>query len=140
MKQIKGIVILIVVAMLVSFVSIGCRTMKGMKSEPLSEGEERIFTADYNQVLKATQESMPTVGLQMEDTKEIDGNTWMILARESSSMFSYGTLVRVVVVKLDSNRTIVRVITKRKGALNIGATGDFSPQIFSAINLKLASK
>lgn len=140
MKQIKGIVILIAVAMLISFVTIGCRTIEGMKNEPLSQGEERIFNADYNQVLKATQESIPAVGLQIEETKEIDGNTWMILARESSSMFSYGTLVRVVVVKLDSNRTAVRVITKRKGALNIGATGDFSPQIFSTINLKLVGK
>ena len=140
MKRIKVIVILTAMVVLISFVAAGCRTMAGMKDEPLGEGEKRIFSADYNQVLKATQEAIPAVGLQMEETTEIKGDTWMILARESSSMFSYGTLVRIVVVKLDNNQAEVRVVTKRKGALNIGATGDFSQQLFSAINLKLARK
>jgi hypothetical protein len=144
MKQIKGIISLIAMMVLIILGSIGCRTLEGMKSEPLNEGEERIFNADYNQVLKAAQESIPVVGLQIEETKEINGSTWMILAKESGStgvfVSSYGTLVRVVIEKMDSNRTVVRVISKRKLATNIGATGDFSQQIFSTMNVKLAGK
>ncbi len=114
-----------------------CATTNKMRTAPLSAGVPRIFTADYNRVLKVAQEAVVEAGLMIEDVNQVNDKAWMIIGKKGASGWSVGELVRVVVEEMNDAKTIVRVYTKRRLATNITAKGDYSQSILSNIDLKL---
>ena len=64
----------------------------------------------------------------------------MIVAKKGTSAWSWGELVRVVVQKSASDRTTVRVLSRRRMATNVTAKGDYSDTIFSNIELALGDE
>ena len=115
----------------------GCATTSSIQNAPLHAGISRTFTNDYETVLKATREALVESGLNIERATEVDEDNYMIIGKKSTSAFSWGELVRVVITKVDENETTVRVYTKRKVGTNIAAKGDYSNSVLSNIELKL---
>ncbi len=131
----KGFKLFSVILLLMYLV--GCASKSSIQREPLHTGKERRFQADFNKTLDAAQEAMIASGLQIESSTKIDADSYMLVGKKSGSLWSWGELVRVVVIKEDAQTTVVRVITKRRVSANITAKGDYSEAIFSNIELKL---
>jgi len=110
---------------------IGCASKSSIQREPLHAGKERRFQADFNKTLEAAHEAMIASGLQIESNTKIDANTYMLIGKKGGSLWSWGELVRVAVIKEDAQTTIVRVVPKRRVSANITAKGDYSEAIFS---------
>jgi hypothetical protein len=131
----KGFKFFSVILLLVYLV--GCASKSSIQSEPLHAGKERRFQSDFNKTLEAAHEAMIASGLQIESNNKIDENTYMLIGKKGGSLWSWGELVRVIVIREDAQTTIVRVVTKRRVSANITAKGDYSDAIFSDIELKL---
>ena len=131
----KGFRVLSVISLLVFLV--GCASKSSIQREPLHAGKEKRFQADFNKTLEAAHEAMIASGLQVESNTKIDENTYMLIGKKGTSLWSWGELVRVVVIKEDAETTVVRVVSKRRVSANITAKGDYSEAIFSNIELKL---
>ena len=117
----------------------GCASMAGLRTEPMTAGESRNFDADFDRVVDAALQSIKQEGLQIEESYKPNAKTWVILSWKGASAMSWGELVRVVVEKTADEATAVRVITKRKSALSVTAKGDYSQSIFSGISVALKS-
>ena len=135
MKTKKYLTLLIIGICIVLFS--GCRSVSSIRDVSLSEGPSQVFNADYNKVLKVIPEAISESGISIEETKQIDDKTYMIIGEKSADAFQWGSVVRVIIEKTSKNKTTVRVYTQKKQALNITARGDFSKAIFSNIELKL---
>jgi hypothetical protein len=114
-----------------------CSSQSSVQNAPLHAGVARTFEAEYNKTLGAAREAAVEAGLQIESATQVDPSTYMIMCKAGTSAFSWGEIVRLVVVKEADASTTVRVYSKRKSAVNIGAKGDYSNTILSNIELKL---
>lgn len=110
-----------------------------MQNAPLHAGTARTFKAGFDATLRAAREATVEAGLQIEKVTQTDDNSWMIIAKKSTSAWSFGELVRVMIVKKSAASTEVRVHTKRRVSINLEAKGDYSTAILSNIELKLRS-
>ena len=109
-----------------------------MRSEPLDQGVSRSYSASLKVAVDAARSAMIGAGIGIEEVKEVDANTWMILGKKGTSAWSWGELVRVVVQEQAADSTVaVRIITKRRLATNITAKGDWSDSILDQIDLQL---
>jgi hypothetical protein len=115
----------------------GCATVDSIRNAPLSKGVQRSFNEDYDKVLKASRKSVIEAGLLIEEANRVNDKTWVIIGKKCISHGSYRELVRLVVEKTSDTETGVRVLTKRRYALDITAKGDYSQSILSNIDLKL---
>jgi hypothetical protein len=131
----KGFRVLSVI-LLLGFL-VGCSSKSSIQREPLHAGKEMRFQADFDKTLEAAHEAIIASGLQVESNTKIDDNTYMLIGKKGTSIWSWGELVRVVVIKEDAETTLVRVVSKRRVSANITAKGDYSEAIFSNIELKL---
>jgi hypothetical protein len=114
-----------------------CATTLDIRSEPLTRGVSRSFSAGYDRVVKAAHESVVESGLKIVDESVDVENTSTIVATKPVSMFSYGEVVRMVIVRDSAEQTIVRVLTRRRVTTNVTARGDWSPPIFSRMESRL---
>ena len=117
-----------------------CASAGGMRAEPLDVGVVREFNGDYPTVLSATRNAVTSAGLAVDSYEEVNDSTAMIVAKKGTSAWSWGELVRVVVQKSASDRTTVRVLSRRRMATNVTAKGDYSDTIFSNIELALGDE
>ena len=120
----------------------GCATMGGLREDPLNAGKSRHFEAPFVRVVDAARQSMIDAKLQIEEAYRPSPGTQVLLAKKGTSFWSWGELVRVVVVegRDETDPTIVRVLSKRKSGLNFAAKGDYSEAIFSGIELGLIAE
>ncbi len=117
---------------------LGCASLGGVRDEPLEEGDSRPFAADYTEVVRAARAAVLGAGLKIQEDYPLDESTWFILSDKPYSFFGgYGAVVRVVVQKLGDNQTVVRVISRRRSAIELGAKGDYSKDIIAALTLWL---
>jgi len=77
--------------------------------------------------------------LAIESVNKVDDKTWMIMAKKSTSAWSWGEIVRVTVINLNTNQTEVKVYTEKRSSINVTAKGDYSTPILTNIELKLKS-
>lgn len=115
----------------------GCATVDSINNAPLSEGVHRAFNADYDMVLRAARKSVIEAGLIIETARRSNDKTWVVIGKKCISSGSYRQLVRVVVKKTGESEAEVRVLTKRRYALDLTAEGDYSESILSNIDSKL---
>ncbi|HEX9690764.1 MAG TPA: hypothetical protein VGA22_01560 [Gemmatimonadales bacterium] len=118
-------------------VAAGCSSQGGVQNAPLHAGVGRTFEADFDRTLDAAREAAVESGLRIESATQVDDNTYMIMTKATTSAWSWGEIVRLVVVREAENSTTVRVYSKRKVSINVTARGDYSNTILSNIELKL---
>jgi hypothetical protein len=115
----------------------GCRTVAGMRTAPVNEGIFRSYTADYYDVTRSAYEAVQSIGLTVEEVKQIDPATWHVIATSGASAFSWGELVRVSVQRRSAAPVAVWVLTRRRLATNITAKDDYSPDVFQRMDFTL---
>ena len=115
----------------------GCATVSGMKDEPRGEGVARIYWADFNRVVTAARDSVMELGLTIDDISQVSDRRWRIIATADVSAFSWGELVRIVVEQKQEPAVTVRVLTRRRLAVNVTAKDDWAPDIYARMNSKL---
>ena len=117
---------------------LGCASTGSMRSEPLDAGAVREFSGDYAVILRAARDAIVAAGLAIDSFDEVNETTAMIIAKKGASLFSWGELVRVVVVQQSpSGPTQIRVVSDRKLSTNVTAKGDYADTIFSNVALAL---
>jgi len=99
----------------------------------------RTFNSGFDATLKAAREAVSEADLAIESVNKVDDKTWMIMAKKSTSAWSWGEIVRVTVINLNTNQTEVKVYTKKRSSINVTAKGDYSTPILTNIELKLKS-
>ncbi len=127
-------------ALLASSLS-ACASVGGMRSAPLDEGVVRYFDADLRPAVLAVRNACLGSQLEIEEVNRINDDSWMIIAKRSSGEWTWGELVRIVVERTptaqNDARVVVRILTKRRAALNVTAKGDWSEELFTQIALEL---
>jgi hypothetical protein len=126
-------------ALMVASLGLACSSQSGVQNAPMQAGIGRTFDASYEKTMGAAREAATEAGLKFESATEVDPNTYLIMYKASTSAWSWGEIVRLAVIKTSDTQTTVRIYTKRKSAVNVGAKGDYSNTILSNIELKLKS-
>ena len=117
-----------------------CATMAGMRTEPLDMGVAKVYETDLATAVRATRTALLGSALEIDDVEKLNGMTWMFLAKRKSGKWTYGELIRVVVQETGEKEVTVRVLSKRRGALNVTARGDWSDAVFAQLALDLTEK
>lgn len=125
--------------LLLAFALGSCATMGGMYKEPLDKGAVRDFPNDLDETTRAAREAMVGAQLMIEDVEQLNDSTWMVLGKKGTGSWSWGEMVRVVIVANTPETTRVYVISKKKMATNVTAKGDYSDDIFSQMEFALSS-
>jgi hypothetical protein len=115
----------------------GCASTGSVRNADPDAGTARTYQAGLQRTVVAAREAMTESGLVIEDITQAENGSWLIMSRSKSGPFSYGEIVRVIVVGVDPRQTTVRVYTKRRIAFNITAKGDYARQILANIDFKL---
>lgn len=119
----------------------GCATVSTMRAAPPQEGVSRTFVAEASDVEQTVRQIIArNQRLEFVDSQQIDQRSWVIIAKEGMSAFSWGTLVRIFIEQINDTETTVRVVTKRRLATNITAKGDYSSEILGFIPAELQKR
>ena len=118
----------------------GCATMAGMRTEPLDAGVAKEYTTDLRTAAAATRTAMIAAALELEDVEQPDDATWVFYAKRKMQNWTYGELVRVVVIETADNVVTVRILSKRRAAINVSAKDDWSQTIFTQLALDLEER
>ena len=118
----------------------GCATMAGMRTEPFDMGLAKVYETDLRAAVRSTRNALLGSALEIDDVEEIGASTWMFLAKRKSGKWTYGELVRVIVEETGENEVTIRIISKRRSAINITARSDWSDAVFAQLALDLTEK
>jgi hypothetical protein len=134
----KKITLILFLLTLISFVSFAQKTIEKVKNAPLHAGESRSFAASFKDLVKFSRDAMVDAGLELESVEKVDEDTYMLIGKTRASGWSWGELVRVVVLQEDNNqKNTVRVYTKKRVGMNVTAKGSYTNTIFSNIEAKI---
>ncbi|MEM8763305.1 MAG: hypothetical protein AAGD88_05815 [Bacteroidota bacterium] len=107
-----------------------------IRSAPLHSGESRTYQASYKSMVKYAREAVTDAGLILESSEKIDDATYMIIGKAKTSAWSWGELVRVVLID-NTEKVTVRVFSKRRLKINLTAKGNYTQTILSNIEAKI---
>ena len=124
-------------ALVGAVVLFGCATMAGMRTEPLDMGIAKVYETDLRAAVRSTRNALLGSALEIDDVEEINASIWMFLAKRKSGQWTYGELVRVIVEETGENEVTIRIISKRRSAVNITARSDWSDAVFAQLALDL---
>lgn len=110
---------------------------RACERQPRNEGAALSYNADFGEVTRAAYQAVESIGLTVEEVAQLDPDTWYVIATGSTSVFSWGELVRVTVQRHGTTPVDVWILTRRRLALNVLATGDHSPEVIQRMNLVL---
>jgi hypothetical protein len=116
----------------------GCATVNSVSREPLTDGLTWPYPVPLEYVIQATRTVMTRGEVTIERDAPLDTRTWMIVGTQGVSLFSWGEIVRVVIVGYPW--TTVTAYCEPRIATNVTAmdTDDFAAKLFPAIALELA--
>ncbi len=114
-----------------------CSTMAGMRTEPLDAGVVRRYNADLQTAVAATRQALIGSALDVDDVERVGDDTWMFLAKRNTSRWSHGELVRVIVQQTSPDIVTIRVLSKRRAAVEFTARSDWSDAVFAQLALDL---
>lgn len=119
---------------LIVFGLASCASMSTIENAPLTDGETKIFQADYEKVKAAALISLEAQKLDVQNTEDVDGGQAIYFTKPVSG-FSWGEVGRVFVEKGMNGNTKVYVKTARRSSTNITATSQstFAKRIFAGI-------
>ncbi|MEM6261293.1 MAG: hypothetical protein AAGI38_02215 [Bacteroidota bacterium] len=108
-------------------------SMAKVKNTPLHAGESRTFEITFKEGVKYARNALVQSGLVIESSERIDDDTYMIMSKAKASAWSWGEIVRVVVLKKEANVTVIRVYSKRRVNVNVTAKASYTQSVFSNI-------
>lgn len=111
----------------------GQQSMNKVKNAPLHAGDARTFEQPLKTMIKYARSACTDAGLVMESSERIDEDTYMIMSKAKTSAFSWGEIVRVVLEKKDSSKTVMRVYTRKRIGINVAAKGSYTNTLFSSV-------
>ncbi len=114
-----------------------CSTMAGMRTEPLDAGVARRYNADLRTAVAATRQALNGWALYIDDVERVADDTWMFLSKRNTSRWSHGELVRVLVQQTSPDIVTIRVLSKRRAAVEFTARSDWSDAVFAQLALDL---
>ena len=103
-------------------------------------GIAKIYETDLRTAIRSTRNALLGSALEIDDVEELDASTWMFLAKRKSGAWTYGELVRVIVEETGEKEVTVRIISKRRNAMNLTARSDWSDAVFAQLALDLTEK
>lgn len=109
---------------------VACGTTGALRQEPLDHGAQRLFRYKVGWVSDAAKAALEKAGFDVKESAEVRDGVWTIMAVKGVSLMSYGELVRVTLFTEDSDKTVARLITKKRLATNVAAKGDWSAAIY----------
>ena len=115
----------------------GCNTVGGMRTAPVNEGALYSYAADYSDVTRAAYQAVQSLGLTIEEVKQIDPTTWHVIATAGMSFFSWGELVRVSVQRRSAMPVAVWILNRRRLVVNVTAKDDYALDILQRMNFTL---
>ena len=116
-----------------------CATMAGMHTEPIDAGVAKVYATNLTTAIDATRRALAGAALVLEEIEQPDSTTWVFYAKRPSGQFTAGELVRVV-VQGSADEVTIRVLSKRRSAMNVTAKGDWSDVLFTQLALDLTEK
>ena len=125
-----------------------CATMGGMRTEPLDRGVAKVYEADLETAVRATRKALlgvpdfliPRSAFKIDDVVELDGSTWMFLAKNKTAELDDEVFVRVIVQETAENENTIRVLSKSRWALNLWRRNHWSDVVFAALASDLTEK
>ena len=60
-------------------------------------GVAKVYETDLRTAVRSTRNALLGSALEIDDVEQLNGTTWMFLAKRKSGAWSYGELVRVIV-------------------------------------------
>lgn len=139
MKNITTKIVVLLGLILVFGTQIGLAQQNGInkiRSAPLHSGEARTFETPFKSLVKYAREAVTEAGLILESSEKIDDTTYMIIGKAKTSAWSWGELVRVVLID-NTEKVTVRVFSKRRIKINLTAKGNYTQTILSNIEAKI---
>jgi hypothetical protein len=116
----------------------GCASVDTTRQAPSDRDSRQTFAAPYDDVVRATRESLPAMGLHLRSDQQVDRATQLLIAERSGRGNSWGELVRVTLH--DSGKAVeARVFTEPRFLPDLSADWDLSPSLFWEINQRLHS-
>ena len=103
-------------------------------------GVAKVYETDLRAAVRSTRNALLGSALEIDDVEELDDSTWMFLAKRKSGTWTHGELVRVIVEETGENEVTIRIISKRRSAMNITARSDWSDAVFAQLALDLTEK
>ena len=107
-----------------------------IRSAPLHSGESRTYQAPYKSLVKFAREAVTDAGLILESSEKIDDATNMIFGKAKTSAWSWGELVRVVLID-NTEKVRVPLLSKRRIKITLTAKGNYTQTILSNIEAKI---
>lgn len=119
--------------LLVLFVS-ACSTTT-VASRDQDAGTIQVFQSSYESVVAATQKALTNQKLKITDTTQGDAQTTLSFVKPVSA-FSWGEAGRVIVRKVDDERSQILVTSAKNVAVNVTGTSEktFARNIFGEVN------
>ena len=132
----KCVAILVFLA-LPGSVTLAQQSLNKVKNAPLHAGDARTFDQSMKTLIKYTRKACTDAGLVLESAERIDDDTYMILAKAKTSAFSWGEIVRVVLEEKEDLKTVIRIYTRKRVAINVTAKASYTNTIFTNIESKI---
>lgn len=130
----------ILLAVIIGLVASSCATTSSMMDEPVGSGQEKEFQVPMDELYDISRASVQACGLSVEDEQKQEG-MFKIVGQVGPDLVSFGSLVRVLGLKRDPNKSTVRVITRARSHATEWATRtEYATCIFKAIADKIQKK
>lgn len=126
-------------ALLASLLFWGCASVSGTRDAPLEDGEFRLYRASVTEAREAAEAALIEVGLEIDSTEEVEPGTVMVVAQRGRSLIGTGQIVRIVVSTESDAVSRVRILTRRRAAVNVTEESDYSDRIFEMMAAELGS-
>ncbi|UCG89142.1 MAG: hypothetical protein JSW71_11630 [Gemmatimonadota bacterium] len=123
-----------------SLLLMSCATVGGLRSEPLDQGVARRFPVPFDSVMDVVREAVVAAGLGLKESQCYSDSLCVVIGTKGLTVGAsgnMGTMARVV-VEGSGEATVVRVLSRRRIGTQVAAKEDYSPEILSQIEVRLA--
>ncbi len=134
--------IVLVVSIFIIPIVAGCANVNTVryalqKTSNTGEGVAiRYFKANSDQLRSTVLTVMQDYGMTIQSIEDISPNEIMIVADKGINAFSWGEVVGVIIKTTEEDKSIVKIISKRKLSTNITAR-DWTTDILSGISARI---
>lgn len=123
-----------------SLAVMSCATVGGLRSEPIDRGVARRYSLPFDSVMAVVPDAVVAAGLGLKESRCYDRAMCMVIGTKGLTVGpsgNMGSMARVVVEAM-GNATVVRVLSRRRIGTQVAAKEDYSPEILSQIEVRLA--
>jgi hypothetical protein len=122
--------------LLIGCALVGCASIDTTRGAPSDRDPVQQYQAPYQQVVRATRESLPILGFHIRQDQELSDVEHVMIAERSAHGASWGELVRVTLLN-KGGKVEARVFTEPRFLSDFSADWDLSPGLFWQIDQEL---